>query len=511
MKTANLIPSLSWAYTAGAKYESKGFLASLTFGGYDLSRIIPNNVPFFLAPDISRDLVVGLQSITSTHANASAASLLSSPILTFIDSTLPYIIVPEETCLAFENVFGLMRSTSLDLYVVNDTLHHNLITHNPSFTFRIADSIGGGPTVDIVMPYASFDLSIDHPLLPDNTNYFPLKRAQDSSQYTLGRTFLQEAYLITNYEYSNFSVSQTRFEEGLRENIIAIPPSTSATPTNVQGHISHNTVIGASLSATVVFLVSVFGIALTILRWRHKKSKIGNRDATELSEESPNPEALIVLPIQEIDANSICGPREVPDTGIVELRGGRSMLELEESPRPIRYELMANQDSAGHMMTQDHNARNKFAIFTATGLLRGNWPTVGTNDETIISASPLRGLQDLNRSLPPTPISESPQVWPFETVISTSHPRGIQDLDPSLPPTPVPESLQVRPVRPAFSRQADKKKSLRKASSAASIGTSIIGGLENTSPRTIHVQIARALSRSDYVLPSEAGFHGNRD
>lgn len=175
--------------------ESKGFLASLTFGGYDSSRIIPNNVPFFLAPDISRDLVVGLQSITSTRADGSAVSLLSSKILTFIDSTLPYIIVSQETCLAFENVFGLMWNTSLDLYVVNDTLHHNLITHNPSFTFRIADSTNRGPTVDIVMPYASFDLSIDHPLLPDNTNYFPLKCAQNSSQYTLGRTFLQEAYV----------------------------------------------------------------------------------------------------------------------------------------------------------------------------------------------------------------------------------------------------------------------------------------------------------------------------
>ena len=153
---------------------------------------------FFLAPDISRDLVVGLQSVTSTHANGSDASLLSSTILTFIDSTLPYIILPREACLAFENVFGLMWNNSLGVYVVNDTLHRNLIAHNPNFTFRIADSNTVGPTVptvDIVMPYASFDLSIDYPLVPDNTRCFMLQWAQNSSQYTLGRTFLQEAYV----------------------------------------------------------------------------------------------------------------------------------------------------------------------------------------------------------------------------------------------------------------------------------------------------------------------------
>ena len=154
---------------------------------------MPNNVSFSFAPDISRDLVVGLESITSTSANGSAVSLLSSTILTFIDSTVPYIILPEEACLAFEDTFGLTWNLSWNIYVVNHTRHQNLITHNPNFTFRIADSNTGGPTVDIVMPYASFDLI--YPLASDDTRYFPLQRAANESQYTLGRTFLQEAYV----------------------------------------------------------------------------------------------------------------------------------------------------------------------------------------------------------------------------------------------------------------------------------------------------------------------------
>lgn len=220
----------------------KGVFGSLTFGGYDLSRLIPNNVTFNLAPDVSRDLVVGLQSITSTAANGSTISLLPNSILTFIDSTLPYIWLPLEACEAFETAFGLTYNDTVRLYTVDDTLHQSLTARNPNFTFQIGNYRTGGPTVDIVLPYASFDLLVSYPRVLNATRYFPLRRAANDTQYTLGRTFLQEAYvslstelyrwekltllsryLITNYEHGNFSVSQARFEDGLAQNIIALP------------------------------------------------------------------------------------------------------------------------------------------------------------------------------------------------------------------------------------------------------------------------------------------------
>jgi len=43
------------------------------------------------------------------------------------------------------------------------------------------------------LPYAAFDLVADYPLVIDSSRYFPLMRAANESQYTLGRTFLQEA------------------------------------------------------------------------------------------------------------------------------------------------------------------------------------------------------------------------------------------------------------------------------------------------------------------------------
>ena len=54
--------------------------------------------------------------------------------------------------------------------------------------------------MDIVLPYASFDLLASYPRVLNATKYFPLKRAANESQYTLGRTFLQEAYVFDGIE-----------------------------------------------------------------------------------------------------------------------------------------------------------------------------------------------------------------------------------------------------------------------------------------------------------------------
>jgi hypothetical protein len=76
---------------------------------------------------------------------------------------------------------------------VNDTLHENLLSTNASFTFKIGNATDEGSTIDIALPYASFDLTVDYPIVSNQTRYFPLQRAANDTQYTLGRTFLQEA------------------------------------------------------------------------------------------------------------------------------------------------------------------------------------------------------------------------------------------------------------------------------------------------------------------------------
>jgi hypothetical protein len=189
LKNKTQVPSLSWAYTAGAPYRPKEPFGSLTFGGYDSTRFVRNDVTFHFGPDLTRDLTFGIQAITS-----GSEALLPHSIITFIDSNMPYIWLPIEACNRFESVFGITWNSDHSLYLVNDTMHENLISQNFNITFTLGSSISGGPTVDIVLPYASFDLKITLQGNGTTSRYFPLKRAQNHTQYVLGRTFLQEAY-----------------------------------------------------------------------------------------------------------------------------------------------------------------------------------------------------------------------------------------------------------------------------------------------------------------------------
>ncbi|KAL8784988.1 MAG: hypothetical protein Q9213_003649 [Squamulea squamosa] len=222
----HLIPSLSWGYTAGALYPDtgwKGALASLTFGGFDSDRFYSNNVSFNFASDSSRDLVVGLHSITSLEADGTFHSLLPTPHTTFIDSTFPYIWLPQEASESFERAFGLIYSESTSRYLVNDTLHEELLSRNLNISFRIGNTENrSGPTVDIVLPYSSFDTTFRENFDTIPIRYFPLQRAANDTQYTLGRAFLQEAYLVTDYERKNFTVSQCRFDEPSWQSIVPI-------------------------------------------------------------------------------------------------------------------------------------------------------------------------------------------------------------------------------------------------------------------------------------------------
>jgi len=147
---------------------------------------------FAFAPDISRDLTVGLQGI-SANLQGTNNELLPEGIFTFIDSTVPSIWLPLAACQQFEKVFGLTWDETTELYLVNDTLHTILMNNNASFTFSLGNSTKGGPILNITLPYASSDLSVSYPIVANTTRYFPIIRATNDIQYTLGRAFLQEA------------------------------------------------------------------------------------------------------------------------------------------------------------------------------------------------------------------------------------------------------------------------------------------------------------------------------
>jgi hypothetical protein len=201
----NTIPSTSYGYTAGNQYRLNAVYGSLTLGGYDLNRFTPTGVSFPMFGDIGKDLSIVVQSIT-TDSGSPSNLLPGGAITMFIDSTVAQLWLPTSACTAFEQAFGITYDSTSGLYLVNSTLHTSLLQRNANVTFTIAGT-QGGKSVNIVLPYGAFDLTAQFPLVANSTPYFPLRRAVNSTQYVLGRTFLQEAYLIADYDRGNFTVA----------------------------------------------------------------------------------------------------------------------------------------------------------------------------------------------------------------------------------------------------------------------------------------------------------------
>lgn len=257
LKQQKIIPSLSWGYTAGNQYRENKVLGSLTLGGYDTSRFAPNDVIFPFDTQDIQALTVQIASITYT-ANSQNTSLLSTPISAFVDSTVPWIYLPLDACKKFEEAFGIVYDNSSQAYLVNNTLHDKLIIEHATVTFVLQNSTRGAQ-VEISLPYASFDLVATYPLAANSTRYFPLARATNSSQYTIGRTFFQEAYVTADYERRTFTVSQCTWDPNARQNITMIKSlADQQVPTRSDSHhISGGAIAG-------IVLGSIFGVAAIV-------------------------------------------------------------------------------------------------------------------------------------------------------------------------------------------------------------------------------------------------------
>lgn len=233
LKEQGYIPSVSFGYTAGAHYRFTGTFASLTLGGYDTSKYTANNVTFIFAPDNERDVMVAIQSIsTPSRVDSSpvGTELLPSPIYALIDSTVAELWLPEEACQAFEYEFGLVYDNVTSLYLLNKTHHDTLVERNASVSFLMGQGFDSTETVRITLPYAAFDLEAQAPYsgLGNTSYYFPLRRAANDSQYTLGRTFLQEAYITVDYEVARFQLAQVVWDQTAEKHLVTIPPANAS-------------------------------------------------------------------------------------------------------------------------------------------------------------------------------------------------------------------------------------------------------------------------------------------
>jgi hypothetical protein len=309
LKNASKIPSLTWGYTAGMVNHNPPIFGSLTLGGYDTSRFTRNSLSFPMGQDISRDLLVAIQDVTCTTTNT---SLLSSPIYAYIDSLVSHIWLPLAACQAFETAFNLTWNDTAELYLVDDVVHSQLLKQNPTVTFKIGLNTSG-ESVSIDMPYGSFDLNASAPLVTNSSRYFPLRRAQNDSTYTLGRAFLQNAYVIANYEYYNFSVSQALYPDTtVQQNIISIPGKGGLS--NGSAGLSTGAIVGIAIGGAFVIILAILAVCWFCLR---KKQRPEPYQPVEYAKTNPWAKLELDasgLAIHETGGDEINNRLELPET-----------------------------------------------------------------------------------------------------------------------------------------------------------------------------------------------------
>ena len=255
----------------------QGVLGSLVLGGYDRSRQSDTNATFELSETNSYALNAGVQSITATNTLVGEVELLSSSITATVDSDLPYLQLTISVCKNFERALGLFWDPSMQLYLVNDTIHGRLREDNPTFSFTLGQS--AGQSVNLTLPYQAFDLQVTQPIAENGTNYFPLRCTSNSSQYVLGRAFLQETYLFVDYDASTFSLSQAQFKN--ESDIVTVnhadtgdSPSGSSITTAGKAGLSKGSIAGIAVGASVaaVLLISALFFLLRTVRRRKKRT-----------------------------------------------------------------------------------------------------------------------------------------------------------------------------------------------------------------------------------------------
>jgi hypothetical protein len=356
LKQKGIIPSLSFGYAAGAAYTNPPDYGSMILGGYDSARLesTSSNLSISLTGENNQTLGVIVQSIITTGNGVSA--LLPQTITAIIDSTVPELWLPQESCDLFAQAFGLTYDNNTSLYTLNSTQHSTLLGQNPAVTITIganSSTSSSSATQNIKLPYAAFNLNVSVPYYNTSTPVFPLRVAANASQSTLGRTILQEAYLIVDWERQNFTIGSVVHSNSSSDVVRILPKADEVTVTISKPSSSSGigTAAVAGIAVGIVTLVLILGglaLFLSIRRRRQNKAAETQQPESQWPDDKKEPEFMPELhgnhtmpgEIMGADVHEMEGgeqkPHEAMSKPVAELDGGEGGKELDGSGSEVK-------------------------------------------------------------------------------------------------------------------------------------------------------------------------------
>lgn len=243
-----------------------------------------------------------VSSLSSSNFSTDSSAFLAPAdrVTAIIDSSTPYLWLPEPICERFASALGLVYDDALELYTFggNNSNHDALAKAQLSFNFTLSDLESSDTTINIVIPYAAFDLQLQYPAIPNTSygdanatrNYFPLRRAASDAQYRIGRAFLQEAYIIVDYDRNYFGVYQAVHPSDIYQsvNLVTIPGPSQPKP---KSSFPIGAIVGLVVGIVVLVVLTIFSILC--LRRRRRAPKADDESDKKPIETKPRPRTLL--------------------------------------------------------------------------------------------------------------------------------------------------------------------------------------------------------------------------
>lgn len=313
---------------------------SMVLGGFDERALSGHSITASIGADL--ELAVNGRSIVLSNTPFEKTLSITHDFLSVpmtLDSTVSQLWLPRDLCDSIEGALGLTYDDSTELYLVNETAYAKLRDLAPTFSFQLAADSVSNETTTITLPYAAFDLQMGPPTFNPAARYFPIRRTKGG--YILGRAFLQEAYLVVDWERSNFTIGPVNRQENRTRSIVSIQTPSEAS----QSHsLSTGAIVGIAIGAAVVVIALIAIVWWQIhARRRRKQAAVEAQLARPLSpyiedkkiaDVEPEPEEAVrgnsihseamSSPLYELDREQVCQPERyelAANTAAIELEG----------------------------------------------------------------------------------------------------------------------------------------------------------------------------------------------